>query len=344
MTNSKKGMIPPYAFFCLFFVSRIVVTLTFVQGVSVGDFGADMLVSVAISLLLLMVLSLPAYFCVIKGKSPLNNSVVSVLYSIYFCFFSALSISRFAYFCSSKMNTELSMIVVIILVSLASIYGAYLGIESIGRFGFICAILLVLTLVAVMRLNVHNLMEVNFYPLMVNSKADIIKNSVLFTCNSVAPTYLLALSPRVNGTVKKPYFLALFASYGAIFLLVLFCLGVMGSSAGLQAYPMYALFQLASIGAFARLDMLHTAFWILAVLLKSSILIYCASTTIKPFTHGKKCLFFGAVSSILAIVINEIVGTKMVTPTKVISVILFAIFCIVLPLIFLCFRRKNERN
>lgn len=344
MTNSKRGMIPPYAFFCLFFVSRIVVTLTYVQGVSVGKFGADMLISIGASFVLLALLSLPAYFCVKKGKSPLDNKAVSVLYSVYFCFFAALSISRFAYFSSSKMNTELSMVVVIILVALASIYGASLGIESIARFGFICAILLALTLVAVLGLNIHNVYEVNFYPLATNSTMDVIKNSVLFTCNSVAPTYLLALSPRVNGKVAKPYFLAMLTSYGAIFLLVLFCLGVMGNSAELQSYPIYALFQLASIGAFARLDMLHTAFWILAVLLKSAILIFCASSTIKTFNHGKKCLFFGILAGALAIVINEVIGTKMIAPTKIISVIAFSVFCVGIPLLSLIFRRKNEKN
>lgn len=344
MMNSKRGMIPPYAFFCLLFVSRIVVTLTYVQGVSVGNFGADMLISIAISMVLLIALSLPAYFCVKKEKSPLDNRLFSVLYSLYFCFFSALSISRFAYFSSSKMNTELSMVVVIILVALSATYGAYLGIESIGRFGFICTILLGITLVGVLGLNVHNFHEANFYPLVVNTKMDIIKNSILFTCNSVAPTYLLALSGKVNGRVAKPYFLALVVSYSAIFLLVVFCLGVMGNSAGLQSYPMYALFQLASIGAFARLDMLHTAFWILAVLLKSSILTFCASSTMKRFTHGNKSLFFGVLAGGVAIFVNEIIGTKMVEPVKIISVCVYVIFCIALPLISLAFGRKNEKN
>lgn len=344
MTNSKRGMIPPYLIFCLFFVSRIVVTLTYVQGVSVGKFGADMLISVGVSLVVLLLFSLPVYFCLKKGKSPLDSRALSVLYSVYFCFFAALSISRFAYFSSSKMNTELSMVVVIILVALASIYGAYLGIESIARFGFVCAILLVLTLVAVLGLNIHNFYEVNLYPLSVNSRLDVVKNSILFTCNSVAPAYLLALSPRVNGNFAKPYIYALASSYCAIFLLVLFCLGVMGSSADLQAYPMYALFQLASIGAFARLDMLHTAFWILAVLLKTAILIYCASITIKRFTHGKKCLFFGALSGLLAIIINEAIGTRMVTPAKLVSIGAFVVFCVLLPLVSLIFGRKNEKN
>lgn len=343
MNNSRRGMIPPYAFFCLLFVSRIVVTLTYVQGVSVGVFSTDILISISLSFLLLLLLSLPAIISLSKGKSPLDNRFVSILYSLYYLLFASITISRFAYFATNRTNLEISMPVVIILVSVAMCYGAYLGIEAIGRYGFICAILLVLTLVAVFGLNVHNLLEVNFYPLIVNSKDNILQNALLFTSNSVAPAFLLALRPRVNGKIVKPYVLALLSSYGAIFLLILFCVGVMGSSARLQSYPVFTLFQMASLGGFSRLDMFHTGFWILAVLMKCSAFIYCASICIKPFSHAQKCIGLSLLSLVIAIVIDKSIGNELIEPVKIVSMIVFGVFCVLLPLIFLVLRRKNEK-
>lgn len=341
--NNKRGMIPPYALFCLFFVSRIVVTLTYVQGVSIGVFNTDILLSIALSLVLLIVLSLPAYYCVIKGKNPLDNRFLSVLYSLYFCYYTAITISRFAYFASSRMNTELSMVVVIILVIIATCYGAYLGIESIGRFGFLCAIMLGVTLVAVIGLNIHNIQLTNFYPLSQNTPQDIIKNAFLFSSNSVAPVYLLALKSRVNGKIKASYFGAIITVYCAMLLLILFCCGVMGSAGTLQSYPIYTLFQLASIGTFARLDMLHTAFWILAVLLKCSLLIYCASVSVKKYSHTAKCLVFAVLTGVVAIILDEVVGTAIVTPAKIISVVLFCLFALMFPVLSLVFKRRDSK-
>lgn len=344
MKNSKRGMLPPYIFFCIMFVSRIVVTLTFVQGVSVGKFGSDVLISIAVSMLILIILSIPTYLCVKKGITPFNNRVLSVLFSLYFCFFCAITISRFAYFASSRMNTELSMIVVIVMISVSMLYGAYLGFESIGRFGFICAVLLAITLLVVLGLNAKNIFDINFYPLIINDKMTIINNSILFAANSVAPAYLLVLSSRVNGNSTKPYFISIVVSYLVIFVLVLFCIGVMGDSAQLQSYPIYSLFQLASIGTFSRLDMLHTAFWILSVLLKCSLLIYCASICVPRLSHTASTVTFSIISGALALFINELVGTKMLLPTKIISLVLLVLFSLAFPLYLLIVRRKNEKN
>lgn len=344
MTKGKRGMIPPYALLCLFFVSRIVVTLTYVQGVSVGKFSTDILISIALSLCLMFVLSIPAFLCVNRGISPINYPPVAFLYSVYFCFSTALGVSRFASFASSRMNTGLSMIVVIVLVSIAMCYGACLGIESIARYGFVCAILLVLTLVAVLGLNVHNIIRVNFYPLVENTRADIIKNAFLFTSNSIAPAYLLTLSPRVNGKIGRVYFGGITLAYLAIFLLVAFCSGVMGSSASLQSYPIYTLFQLASIGTFSRLDMLHSAFWILSVLLKSSLMIYCASITVRKLNHTTKCIVFSIIAGVIAIIISELVGTDIVTPSKIISIVNFAAFALAFPIFSLVRGKKNEKS
>lgn len=344
MTNSKRGMIPPYLLFCLFFVSRVVVTLTYVQGVSVGDFGVDILISLAISFAMLMAFSVPVYACIKKNRTPLDNKLVSVLYSVYFCFYASITVSRFAFFSSSRMNTDMPMLVIILMVSIAMCYGAYLGIESIGRFGLICAIFLSLALITVLILNVSNLYEPNFYPLINNKTEDILKNAVLFTSNSVAPVYALVLSQRVNGKIYKTYIFSLLTSYVAIALLVLFCAGVMGSSSNLHSYPIYTLFQLASVGAFSRLDMLHTAFWILAVLLKSSLLIYCASITLKGKNHMTKCVIFALITFALALVSTDVLGTNALPLVKMISVIFFCVFSILIPLVSSVVRRKNEEK
>lgn len=341
--NSKRGMIPPYALFFVLFVSRLVVTLTFVQGVSVGKFGSDILISIAISVGFVILFTLPISYCVKKGVSPMKTPAVSWFYSAYFVFFAALNISRFSYFDFSRMNMQAPMSVMIVILSIAMCYGAYLGIESIGRFGFICGVLLVITLVAIFALNAREIEAINYYPIMVNSRAKVWINALLFSCNSVEPAILLCVADRVNGDAIKPFYLSIGVSYLSIFLLVMLCIGVMGTSADLHSYPIFSLFQLASIGGFSRLDMLHTAFWILAVLMKCSLLIYCASQSFGTKTAGKRVVVFSLVSAGVAILINEVVGLGILSPSKVISVALFAVAVIALPIVFLIKGRLSEQ-
>jgi hypothetical protein len=294
-------------------------------------------------MILTIVLSLPLYFCIEKNKNPLNKKWISVLYAIYFVYFCAVNLSRFSYFASSRMNVGLTMAFFIVIISISMCYGSYLGIESIARFALPCTILLIIAIVGVEVLNISNFNAINFYPAFINTKSDVVKNTIILTSNSIEPVLLLALCDKVNGKVAKPFFGSIIASYVVLLSLIAFCIGVMGAGANLQSFPIFALFQLESIGDFSRLDMFHTAFWLLALLLKTSLLIYCSSISIKKFSHKTKCITLSAVAALVTIGINEFIGTDMIVPMKIVSVAGFSLFAIIIPLISLFVGgRKNE--
>ena len=94
-------------------------SLTYVQSVSVGKFDTDVPISFALSMPLTFLMSVPAVLCVKKKKSPQLSSVLGVAYLLYFLFFSSLTVERFAYFATTKMNPESRMIVFIILAFVA---------------------------------------------------------------------------------------------------------------------------------------------------------------------------------------------------------------------------------
>ncbi len=80
-------------------------------------------------------------------------------------------------------------------------------------------------------------------------------------------------------------------SYLTTSLLFLFAIGVMGDAAGLQAFPVYTLSQLAGSGSMVRMDALYTGFWIFAIFIKAALLIYCAVETLPGSGgHKGKCL------------------------------------------------------
>lgn len=337
--------ISPRQLFFIVFVSRTVVCLTFIQAVSIGKFSADLLISFFVSYLLIMLLSLPVVFCVKYGNNPFDNKVLRLFYTFYFLLSCALTVSRFSYFATTRMNPQMSMLVFIIVSFVAVGYSAYLGIEALGRFAGFCAVLLVIAVGTVVLCNLDNFNNLNFYPIFENPSDNIIKNTLLFMSNSVEPALFLCLSKNTGKSGIKAFYLGVSMAYFTIFLLLFFTLGVLGKNAGLQTFPIFSLFQMASVFDFSRMDMLHTSFWVMAMFLKSSTLIYSASKFSNKFKDKTRIIIVVLVAFLLSVFINFVVGTSIITVAKYVTFSMFVLLTVIIPLIYLLVRRNaNEKD
>lgn len=339
MIEQKNCRISAVQFFSLVFISRAVVSLTYIQAVSVGTFSSDILISYALSFLFSVLCSLPAVICVNKGISVKDNKFINAFYVAYCVFVCALTVSRFCYFVVSKMNAQIPMMVILLIVLLSAAYGSYLGIESLGRFGFFCSVILFLVIGVVIIFNIKNYEMLNLYPLYTNTKSDMIKNTFIFCSNTTQPVLLLLLKDKVNTNPVKPYFFGIGLSYLCMFLLLLFCCAVLGSNADLQSFPIFSLFCLASISDVSRLDILHTSFWTFAVYLKCAVLLFCCIDSYSQKNKTKAVALFTALALIVSVIIVYLVGTNIVELSKIIGAVSFVAFVVLIPLV-LCFRKK----
>ena len=216
MNNAKRGKISPFQFFAILTVSRIVVSLTYIQSVTVGIMSFDIALGLIFAAFFTMILSIPAYYCVVKNKNPLDNRWVALLYLLYFSYFCGVNVSRFAYFAISRLDTKISMPILCVAIVVLGVYCACLKIEGIARFGSLCAVTLFIAIVGAALLNFNKIEVENFYPLIRNSRFAILNNTLLFTSNSVEPAIIIALGSKVNGNILKPICAAVFTSFSAI--------------------------------------------------------------------------------------------------------------------------------
>ena len=193
-------------------------------------------------------------------------------------------------------------------------------------------------------MNFNKIEVENFYPLIRNSRFAILNNTLLFTSNSVEPAIIIALGSKVNGNVLKPICAAVFTSFSAIVVLVLLAVGIMGHGALLQSFPFFTVFQLAELGSMARLDMLHTCFWALALLVKTAVLIYCGSCCLKGVKRNNACIVSGIIAAAVAVFVTAVVGMAMVEITKIVSRVCFAVFAVLIPLATLMIKRRKKRE
>ena len=348
MNNSgaKRGVISPFQFFFIFLVSRAVVALTFYQSILLNGISPDTLISSALALCINLLLCFPAYLCYKKGRNPLKTKAGKTLYYSYFVFFACVNISRFAFFASGKTSRGTNALLFVFIMAAAACYAAYLKIEAVARFSVISAMLSILVLIVIMLLNIKNFHITDFMPFFVGSSGDIIKNALIFTSNSIEPVLFLALCDKCKSNQAKSLFWGIGASYAAIFLMLLFCIGVMGSAAPLFPFPVYTLFQMTAFKSFSRLDIVYTAFGFFALFVKCAVIILCAGECIsfKIKNEAKGCALFILLSAVSALLCRQFYSGSVNT-ARTLYFILTILFAVVVPLIYLIFSRgKNYEN
>lgn len=113
----------------------------------------------------------------------------------------------------------------------------------------------------------------------------------------------------------------------------------MGDAALLQAFPLYSFFQQAKIGLFDRFDVLYSSSWIMGIFIKSVLMIYCASISFTPMKNKTKCFLCAVIVFAASIFISQFTQSGTISPLT--YVIPFVIFCVLLPLTALIFKKKK---
>lgn len=337
--SATRGKISPLELFYILFICRIVVSLTSVHSVSKTEINSQSLISYILAMFLTVVFSLPAIFCCKKGKNPIDVKCVSKLYYVYFLIVASVSVSRFSYFASTTLNPETQGWLFALIVCTCAFYGAFLGIEALSRFSAFCFVLLSLAVVSVILCNFNTFREINLYPIITSSKFDLIKNAVVFASNTSEIAMFLAIFPKVNVRCERSYIRFICLSFLTVFILLYFAIAVMGKSVVIRNFPFYSFFQISKFGTFERLDVLHISFWIMGVFVKAVTSLYCASSCVskKPkrsFVFASSFIVF--VISILMLKLSDGQGVNYEF-----TMILFFVFCVIIPVSTLVFKKKN---
>lgn len=337
---SRRNKIPPIGLFFMLYISRVVVSLTNVQSVTFTELSTDILISCVLSLGLTLLLALPAIFCYRKHKNPFDIKFLGVLYFIYFVFATAVNISRFSYFASTTLNPETQSWIFAFFIALCAFYCSALGIEALSRFSFFAFVLMLLAVITILLSNLKTYDEINLYPVVRNSKELIFRNALIMSSNSMEIAIFLCLRDKINGVSVKSFVSSITAAYFTVFMLLLFMLAVLGDSASMQSFPLYSMFQISKISSFERLDILHISFWIMAIFVKSVLLIYCASVSVKRFKNKNKCFAAAVLTFVVSMILINTGISGNIKP--IIIIIPFIIFCAVIPLLVLIFKKKNK--
>lgn len=310
------------------------------QSIMAGKLSTDLIISIVIAFLLTLLFSVPALMCIKQRKNPLKIKGLNYLYAANFIYLAAINVSRFSYFASARLNTEEKSWGFSLLIFIFAVYAAIMGIEGISRFSGFSFILIVLAVGLVIGFNAENFEVVSLFPVVSSGFATILKNALTLSANTAEIVILLALADNVKEKVITAFAGAMTAAYFSAALLFLFAIGVMGAAAGLQAFPLYSLSQLAVTGNFVRLDVLYTGLWIFAIFIKASVLIYCAGECLPGEKRKRKCIICGALAFAVSVLTADYMSVG--THSVLVTIVPFLLFSTVIPLAVLIFKKKSK--
>ena len=323
---------------------RVTASLGEISSLARGVPASDMLLSLLLGGGLTVLFSVPLAVCIKKEKVPSVSGGFGWLYVLYFVLLQAFGQAAFLRFSVSEVHPEAQSAVVLLMASAACGYAAFLGVEAVGRSAAVCfALLLPVAAVAVLG-NIRNAEVINFFPLLKNSRADVLMNALLFAANSGEIVLVAGLAGHVNGNALRAYYASVGTSYLLIVLTVGTCIAVTGYAAQAYRYPIYTLFKMASLGSLTRLDAVHTAFWILASFLKGSAAVYAAAVCFRKVTHGKKCVAAALLSGLAALLLSKLQPDSAVHFGIGFNLAAVALLQLAVPLLYLLLTRKRRRG
>ncbi|MEE0859185.1 MAG: GerAB/ArcD/ProY family transporter [Acutalibacteraceae bacterium] len=278
--------------FIMLFISRMVVNVTYSSYTSDTHslrYGA---VSAVVSLAVTLLMLVPVYlmFKTNNGRTVTDNSyllfkkwgaIIAVIYGLYFLWVLINTLSQFNIMVTNVLNPTASVLVLSLAVVVVSMYGAYKGIEALGRastviFAFISVALVILLCTLLAKADYLNLEPITF-----DNVPEITETVLSMISKNACITAMALLLPFASGKTKSGAVWWTVAVYISTAVIVTLITAVLGDYIETQVFPVYSVTAVASLGVTKRLDGLFLGVWTAGMFVKISLFIYLLSACVK---------------------------------------------------------------
>lgn len=358
--NSKQEKISAFQFFSLLYLSRTLTTVTYVPAYTAELAATDTVFQMLFRFVLGIITMIPVYLvyrnkrdeniiALARRRSPVFAKVLTVIYTLMFFYFTVETVARLDVFAGTIVFPETNVRYVLIFVSLICCYGAYLGIEALGRSAVMSFILVVPALIFVAAMLIKRVDLLNFSPLLYEGITPVLKTALNALGGTVEYSMMAIALPRVTGKVKQGFFIWIAARVftgAALFFLVF---SVMGNFTDTQFFPMHTLASLSEFAMFDRLDAIITGVWILCAFLKIAFLLYLQVIIIRDelrdCSSQSIIVPIGAVLAVLSLYISKSIDRFILIDNSILKLILIVLTAFVIPftVFFMTGKKENKK-
>lgn len=324
-------------------------------GSEVNENYTDSIVSILISCALGLVLSIP--LLMVHGKAGfdqarehfyLPTASVCGLYILYFLYVSVWDITSFISMLANTVFPELAIVTMLIAILVVCAYGAFKGVEAVGRsslFILVAFLLGILLLIwGCLPLADYHKTRVLFY----DGFSDTLKNVIpLFARSTFLPQAVILMS-FAEGKVKGKY-IGWSVAAGIFAALVLFMTQLcLGEYADTQEFPVYALSAASILLPLQRLDIIFNVIWFMIMILKVTATLLaaskCADVILKPKAKPWFLLAFCLAVGLFSYYLLHNTAVRAVVMSSWLAAVLAVILGGVVPLLMLSVYKILKKN
>lgn len=309
MTNTKLNTITAGQLFCMLFIIRMVVNITYSPFMVASGQMLDQTISACLSIVLIILIAIPIY-C-LHRRWPNDNlvdqasimtgrflgAVITVFYGLYFLYVCSYNLSFYSAFITNVMAPKFSSVLLTLAVLLTACYGAFRGVEALARASGIIIVIVVACLLFFITALLFKIDTLNYTPLLYNGTGEIWTGIEQMIGTSSCIVFLGMLLPLTKGNIRKGFCAWVFSTYTTLIILILVIVGVLGDYVRTQIFPIYAAASVAEMGIFKRVDALFFAVWTTCLFIKISLGLHLFSLCVKKILGGKAArisILFGA--------------------------------------------------
>ena len=357
--ESSKGKISAFQFFTMLFLTRTLTTVTYLSSYTENIRLSDMLIQPIFRIAIGTAIMLPLYFLykknmdknlldMLSSKSKVFARVVAILYVAFFFYFTVVTIARLDIFAGTVVFPETDLTYILIFAIVLCCYGAFLGLEALGRSSVISIAFVVPALMFIMVTLIKKVDLLNLTPLFYNGVTPVVKVAMDSVGQTVEYAIIATALPRVKGNVKKGFFIWLISQTFLMAVMFFFACAVMGNFASTQLFPFHTLASLAEFSMFSRLDAVFTSVWIMCAFIKAGLLIYLQTDILTMYFGKFKRTTYIIVVGLLTIFANLLISGQIrwftLVDNSTIKIILTGVTVVLLPMIVLIFCRKERER
>ena len=357
--ESSKGKISAFQFFTMLFLTRTLTTVTYLSSYTENIRLSDMLIQPVFRILIGTAIMLPLYFLykknidknlldMLSSKSKAFARVVAILYVAFFFYFTVVTIARLDIFAGTVVFPETDLTYILIFAIVLCCYGAFLGLEALGRSSVISIAFVVPALMFIMVTLIKKVDLLNLTPLFYNGVTPVVKVAMDSVGQTVEYAIIATALPRVKGNVKKGFFIWLISQTFLMAVMFFFACAVMGNFASTQLFPFHTLASLAEFSMFSRLDAVFTSVWIMCAFIKAGLLIYLQTDILTMYFGKFKRTTYIIVVGLMTIFANLLISGQIrwftLVDNSTIKIILTGVTVVLLPMIVLIFCRKERER
>lgn len=338
-------------------ISQIFSTVAFSAESQNGLSAASSMIAFLLGTLFNFLVVIP--FIYLNSRS-VNNSLIEYSYKFFGKLASIIAIAIFIIFISASVDTIVifqkflsstvyqgsSKFVIIFLLILAASYGAFLGIEALGRVANIIFFIVSITIILILLLLLKDINLLNLGLVRISDAKNILFVSVKGVISNTGILASFILLPNVKNHHFKGFCIWNFISLTIIEIIVLTVSGVLGSYGLNKEYPFYTAATIAEFSVIKRLDILYLCIWIFVAFIKTTLYLQLSKnildTVLNKSAKKFSILFCSAVALLLSYVASEKEEFNSCVKFLVSSGWIFLTLVIILPTMLLIIASKKR--